>query len=361
MAVLRSDWLTQGPAIDRFEKAVAEFTGAKYAVAVCNATAALHIACLAADLGQGKMLWTSPNTFVASANCALYCGAQIDFVDVDPNTYNLSAEALERKLARSAPPEVLVPVHFAGQSCDMVEISRIAREAGVATIIEDASHAVGGFCNGKPVGACEYSDMTVFSFHPVKIITTGEGGMVLTNREDLYRRLQLFRSHGITRNPSLMRGEPKGAWYYEQVELGYNYRITDMQAALGASQLKRLPDFIEARLRLVARYDRELAGLPLTLPTQANYARSAHHLYPVQVHGDRRKIFEKLRADKIEVNVHYIPVHTQPYYAKQGFKAGDFPVAEGYYERAISLPMYAALTDEDQTRVINSLRKILQE
>lgn len=367
MAVLRSDFLTQGPAIDRFEAAVAAYCGAKYAVAVCNATAALHIACLAAGLKAGDRLWTSPNTFVASANCGLYCGAAIDFVDIDPLTFNLDAAALEAKLDAAAKagtlPKILVPVHFAGQSCDMERISRAARRHGVI-VLEDASHAVGAKYKGRPVGDCAFSDMAVFSFHPVKIITTGEGGMVLTNRKDLYEKLARLRTHGITRDPAFMQGESHGPWYYQQVDLGFNYRMTDLQAALGASQMTRLDAFVARRAALAERYDRLLAGLPLDLPGRVPGAESSHHLYVVRLKperaGERRRVFESLRADGIGANLHYIPVHTQPYYRGLGFREGDFPVSEDYYRRAISIPLYPGMTDADQDRVIAALEKALR-
>lgn len=359
VAVLRSDWLTQGPAIDRFEKAVAEYCGAKHAVAVSSGTAALHVACLAAGLGHGDVLWTSPNSFVASANCALYCGARVEFVDIDARTYNLSVELLEAKLVAAeragSLPKVVVPVHFAGQSCEMERIGELAERYGF-TVLEDASHAVGGTYRGVKVGACLHSEMTVLSFHPVKIITTGEGGMVLTNRDDLAERLRLLRTHGITRDPELMEGTPHGDWYYEQVMLGYNYRITDIQAALGASQLERIDAFVMRRHALAARYDEALAGLPVTTPWQHPDAYSAFHLYPIRVPNDkgragRKEVFDRLRAAGVNVNVHYIPIHTQPFYRKMGYTDGDFPEAEAYYSEAISLPMYASLTDEEQDRV----------
>lgn len=365
--ILQSDWLTQGPAIERFEKAVAEFTGAKYGVAVNSATSALHLACLAAGLKQGDYLWTSPNTFVASANCGLYCGSKVDFVDIHPQTFNLSIEELEDKLesAKRAGklPKVVIPVHFAGQSCEMERIARLASEYNFE-IIEDASHAIGGLYRNIPVGSCVYSAMTVFSFHPVKIITTGEGGMVLTNREDLYRKLLLLRSHGITRDPESMEKKPDGPWYYQQIDLGYNYRITDIQAALGYSQLGRIDEFIARRRYLAERYNRLLADLPLTTPWEHPDCKSAYHLYVVRLKLDEikkthRQVFEELRRAGIMVNLHYIPVHTQPYYQKIGFKQGDFPEAERYYREAVSLPMYYGLSDEEQDYVVDTLRTIL--
>lgn len=366
--VLRSDWLTQGPTIDQFEKAIAQYCGAKYAVAVNSATSALHIACLAAGLSAGDTLWTSPNTFVASANCGLYCGAGIDFVDIDPRTYNLSVSALEMKLVlarkNGSLPKVVIPVHFSGQSCEMDRIFELATEYGFV-VIEDASHAIGGKYQGAPVGDCRFSDMTVFSFHPVKIITTGEGGMVLTNRKDLYERLVRLRSHGITRVPELMTGESHGPWYYQQIELGFNYRITDIQAALGLSQMQRLDEFVSSRHRLVKRYNESLRDLPAITPYQHPDTYSAFHLYVIRLKLDlisksHRQVFEGLRARNIQVNLHYIPVHTQPYYADLGFRSGDFPESESYYGEAISLPLYSSLTDDDQDRVIATLREVLQ-
>jgi UDP-4-amino-4,6-dideoxy-N-acetyl-beta-L-altrosamine transaminase len=362
--VLRSDWLTQGPAIPRFERTVAEYCGVKYAVAVSNATAALHIACLAADLRDGDSLWTSTNTFVASANCALYCNASVDFVDIDPQTYNLSVDALEQKLTvaekQGKLPKAIVPVHFSGQSCEMDRIAALAQRYGFC-VIEDASHAIGANYQGKPVGSCQFSDMAVFSFHPVKIITTGEGGIVLTNREDLYEKLIRLRSHGITRNPDLMEGESHGLWYYQQLELGLNYRMTDIQAALGASQMQRLDEFAERRRFLAQRYSELLRDFPLVLPWQHPDTESSWHLYVIRLKLDKmnkthRQVFEELRQSGIGVNLHYIPVHTQPYYQKLGFNWGDYPQAEQYYREAISIPLYYGLTLEDQDRVVEVLQ-----
>lgn len=364
-AVLRSDWLTQGPAIERFERAVADYCGARFAVATCNATAALHIACLAAGLEPGGLAWTTPNTFVASANCVLYCGAQVDFVDIEPHTYNLSPTALEAKLEQAARdgrlPRVLIPVHFSGLPCDMEAIDRLARRYGV-TVIEDAAHAIGARHGAKPVGAGEFSAMTVFSFHPVKIITTGEGGMVVTNSEELYEKLKRLRSHGITRETRFMEGTPDGDWYYEQIELGFNYRMTDIQAALGASQMRRLDDFVARRRELAARYDRLLEAMPVTRQAHPDGVASAHHLYVVRVPGDEakhRQVFHGMRENGIGVNLHYIPMHTQPYYRRLGFRPGDFPNAEAYYREAMSLPLYYGLREEDQDRVARTLEMLL--
>lgn len=366
VAVLKSDFITQGPAIARFEEAVARFTGAKHAVAVSNATAALHIGALALGLGPGDRLWTSPNTFVASANCALYCGAQVDFVDVDPRTYNLDVDKLEAKLAQAARdgtlPKVLVPVHFSGQPCEMDRISALCKRHGVR-VMEDASHAIGAEFQGGKIGCLPHAELTVFSFHPVKILTTGEGGMLLTQDTDLYEKLIRLRSHGITRDPRFMRGQPEGPWYYQQVDLGYNDRMTDIQAVLGASQMEKLPAFLARRRELAARYDRLLADLPLILPWQHPDTLSAWHLYVVQVDEARTpvtrlEVYEGLRQRAIYPQVHYIPVHTQPWYQDLGFKPGDFPEAERYYSRALSLPMYYSLSDADQDRVVAALREI---
>lgn len=367
--VLKSDWLTQGPTIERFEATMAERCEAGFGVAVCNATAALHIACLAAGLGEGDWLWTSPNTFLASANCGRYCGADVDFVDIDPLTWNLDVNALKHKLESAERegklPKVLVAVAFSGQSCDMRAIAELSRRYGFV-VIEDASHAVGASYAGRPVGCGEYADMTVFSFHPVKIVTTGEGGLVLTNSPERAEHLRRLRSHGMTRDPVQMDAPSHGPWYYQQIELGFNYRITDMQAALGLSQLNKLDGFLARRRQLVARYQVLLADLPLTLPTPQPEAESAWHLYVVRLQTERlqhshRQIFEGLRAAGIGVNVHYIPVHLQPYYRDLGFAAGDFPQAEAYYAQAISLPLFPAMTDEQQDFVADQLRRLLTD
>lgn len=367
VSVLKSNWLTQGPATERFEQTVAEYCGAKYAVAVTNATAALHISCLAAELGSGDWLWTSPNTFVASANCGLYCGARVDFIDIDPQTYNLSVDQLEQKLIAAERlgtlPKVVVPVHFAGQSCEMDRIAELAQKYGFL-VLEDASHAIGARYKGQPVGSCQYSDLAVFSFHPVKIITTGEGGMVVTNRADLYEKLIRLRTHGITRKPELMQGKSHGLWYYQQLELGFNYRMTDIQAALGTSQMQRLDKFVSRRQQLAQRYDQYLQVLALTTPYQHLDTNSSWHLYIIrlqleQVTKTHRQVFESLRNAGIGVNLHYIPVHSQPTYKQLGFQWGDFPQAEQYYREAISLPLYFGLTEEDQDRVVKTLRDVL--
>jgi UDP-4-amino-4,6-dideoxy-N-acetyl-beta-L-altrosamine transaminase len=363
-SVLKSDYLTQGPWIAKFENAVAEACGSPHAVAVNSATSALHIACLALGLGPGDVLWTSPNTFVASANCALYCGADVDFVDIDPQTYNMSVAALRVKLEAAKTigrlPKIVVPVHFAGQPCDMEEIGALAKAYGFR-VIEDASHAVGATYKNGPVGNCRYSDVTVLSFHPVKIITTAEGGMALTQDEGLAESMRRLRTHGITRDPALMSKETEGAWYYQQITLGLNYRMTDMQAALGCSQLTRLKDYIARRHVLAQRYDEKLSGLPLDCPKQPADSQSALHLYPIVLHdASRRKaVFDALREAEIGVNVLYIPVHTQPHYAARGFKPGDFPASERYYAGTIALPMFPTLTFQDQDYVIHTLKRIL--
>jgi len=367
IAVLKSVNLTQGPNIPAFEQSVLTHTGAKHAVAVNSATSALHIACLALGLGSGDWLWTTPNTFVASANCGLYCGAQVDFVDIDPHTYNLCPIKLEEKLIAADKagklPKVVVPVHLAGQPCDMAAIHALGQKYGFR-IIEDASHAIGGKYKGEPIGNCCYSDITVFSFHPVKIITTAEGGMALTNSHELATRLGLLRSHGITRDPALMTQPTDGPWYYQQVALGYNYRMTDIQAALGVSQMTRLRHYVGRRHEIAERYSQLLADLPLTLPWQHPDSYSAYHLYVIRLQLDQTRathlqVFEALRAKDIMVNLHYIPVHTQPYYQKMGFKTGDFPAAELYYREAISIPMHPTLTNAEQDQVASVLREAL--
>ncbi|SDX53965.1 UDP-4-amino-4,6-dideoxy-N-acetyl-beta-L-altrosamine transaminase [Roseicitreum antarcticum] len=361
-AVLRSDFLTQGPAIPAFETAIATRTGAAHAVAVNSATSGLHIACMALDLGPGDLLWTVPNTFVASANVGLYCGADVDFVDIDPQTYLMCPKALGAKLdaAKRAGrlPKVLIPVHFAGQTADMAAIGALARAHGVR-VIEDASHSIGASYQGAPVGGCAHSDITVFSFHPVKIITTAEGGCATTNDADLARRMVLGRSHGVTRDAAQMQDAgDQGGWYYEQISLGYNYRMTDIQAALGLSQLDRLDDFIARRHVLARRYDQLLAGLDVVRPVQSPDGHSALHLYPVQVQN-RARVFAALRADGIGVNVHYIPVHTHPFWRARGFDWGAFPVSEGFYHRAISLPLHTRLTEVEQDQVVTALTRAL--
>lgn len=364
--VLHSDWLTQGPAIEAFEKKVANYCGARYAVAVTNATSALHIACKAADLGEGDVLWTSPITFTASANCGRYCGADVDFVDIDDKTYNMSVAELRHKLEIAVKkPKIVIPVHLAGQSCDMEAIKALADEYGFK-IIEDASHATGADYKNTKVGSCCYSDMTVFSFHPVKIVTTGEGGIVLTNNKELYEKLKLYRSHGITRDSDLMTQEADGPWYYQQIELGFNYRMTDMQAALGCSQMDSLDEFVARRRYLVKRYNEKLKNLPLRTPYQDEATNPSWHIYIIRVDFtkvklSKKEIFARMRDRGIVLNLHYIPVHTQPYYQKLGFQKGDFPVSEKYYEEAITLPLYYDLTDEQQDEVIEALKEVLAE
>lgn len=361
-AVLTSDFLTQGPVVPRFEAAVAGACGAAHAVAVNSATSALHIACMAVGLGPGDWLWTVPNTFVASANVGIYCGAQVDFVDIDTQTYCMCPMALAEKLrtaeATGRLPKVLIPVHFAGQSADMAAIGALAKRYGIR-VIEDASHAIGASYRDAPVGDCAHCDITVFSFHPVKIITTAEGGVALTQQSDLAQKMMLHRSHGVTRDPDLMVGAgAAGGWDYQMVTLGYNYRMTELQAALGLSQMDRLVPFVARRRQLAARYDRMLGNLPLTRPAQDPNGASAYHLYPILV-DDRRPVFDALRAAGIGVNVHYIPVHTQPFWQERGFAPGDFPQAEAYYDRAISIPLYAGLSDRDQDTVVAALGRVL--
>jgi len=364
--VLKSDFLTQGPQVPLFEKTVAEYCGVELGVAFNSATSALHIACLALNLGAGDWLWTSPNTFVASANCGLYCGAQIDFVDIDPQTYNLCVVALEQKLVEAKTknklPKIVIPVHFAGQSCDMKRIHELSQQYGFK-IIEDAAHAIGGKYRGQSVGNCRYSDITVFSFHPVKIITTAEGGLATTNQAELAEKMQLLRSHGITRNPDLMT-KNDGGWYYEQIDLGFNYRMTELQAALGVSQMQRLDDFVAIRHQLQQRYDTLLKDLPLITPHQDKDSYSALHLYPIQLELDKMtkthsQVFDELRQNDLGVNLHYIPVHTQPYYQNMGFRQGDFPNAERYYSREISIPLFQGLNFEMQDQVVDIIKKVL--
>ena len=362
--VLKSDFLTQGPVVAVFEATLAKKVGAAHAVAMNSATSALHVAVAALDLGPGDLMWTSPITFVASANCGRYVGADVDFVDIDPGTFNMCPKALAAKLDRAKAvgrlPKVIVPVHMCGQSAAMHEIAKLVRPLGIR-IVEDASHAVGGSYMGQPVGSCKYSDITIFSFHPVKIITTAEGGMALTNDSNLAARMERLRSHGITRDAGLMTQEPDGPWYYQQLELGWNYRMTDMQAALGLSQLTRLAEFVDLRNALAERYDSLLAELPLDVPRQMVGVRSAFHLYVVLLHDPvrHRAVFEALRADGIGANLHYIPVHLQPYYRDLGFSQGDFPAAEKYYKRAISIPLHFRLSETEQDTVVASLRYAL--
>ena len=364
--VLKSDFLTQGPAIEKFEKCVAEYCGAKYAVAVTNATSALHIACLAAGLGKGDVLWTSPITFTASANCGRYCGADVDFVDIDPSTYNMSVDELEKKLQKIAvKPKVVIPVHLAGQSCDMDKIYKLSQEYGFK-VIEDASHAIGADYKSTKIGCCKYSDLTVFSFHPVKIVTTGEGGMDLTNDKELHEKLLLYRSHGITRDTKLMTRPVDGPWYYQQIELGFNYRMTDMQAALGYSQMQKVDEFVSRRRYLAKRYDELLKNINnIQLPDQNEDTDSSWHLYVVRVDFSKisktkQQIFAEMKDRGICLNLHYIPVHTQPYYKNMRFEDGDFPNSEKYYEEAFTLPLYYSLTDEQQDYIVKNLVEVLQ-
>jgi UDP-4-amino-4,6-dideoxy-N-acetyl-beta-L-altrosamine transaminase len=364
--VLRSEFLTQGFQVPAFEASVARYVGAPYAIAVNSATSALHMACLALDLGPGDWLWTSPNSFVASANCGLYCGAQVDFVDIDPKTYNISSQALADKLERAKRegrlPKVVIPVHFAGQSCDMTAIAALAREYGFK-VVEDASHAIGSRWQSTNVGACQHSDITVFSFHPVKIITTAEGGLLTTRDAAIAQRLAELRSHGITREASRFERSDQGAWYYEQQELGFNYRMTELQAALGVSQMNELDRFIARRHALVARYEDGLKRLPVLRPWQHRDSHSAFHLYVIQVvegsRMNRRQLLDALRSAGILVNVHYIPIHLHPFYERMGFRAGELPVAEAYYDRAISLPLYAGLSESDQNFVIRKIEEFV--
>lgn len=378
--VLNSAWLTQGPVVKKFEDSIIGFTGGKYATAVNSATSALHIACLAMNVGPGDLVWTSPNTFVASANCALYCGANIDFVDIDPQTYNMSIESLKKKLKNAEKnnklPKVVIPVHFAGQPCDMAEIYNLSKKYNFK-IIEDASHAIGAsynFVEENPknlteksiqkikIGSCKHSDITVFSFHPVKIITTGEGGMAMTNDQNLDARMKLFRSHGVTRDEKFMTRPSDGAWYYQQIDLGYNYRMSDIQAAIGFQQTKRINKYVSRRHNIAECYDKSFQDVPINIPWQLPNTYSSYHLYVVTLNESinfeqHSKIFNVLRANGIGVNLHYIPVHTHPYFKSLGFKKGDFPVSENYYKRAISLPMYPTLLDVEQDLVIKSIKE----
>lgn len=368
--VLKSDFLTQGPQVPLFEASIKKAVNVDYALAVNSATSALHIACLALGVGKGDVVWTTPITFVASANCALYCGADIDFVDINCDTYNLCADKLEQKLIHTKAnnlllPRVVIPVHLCGQPCEMDKIHKLSKEYGFS-IIEDASHAIGGKYKNKPIGNCEYSDITIFSFHPVKIVTTAEGGVATTNSKELAKKMDLFRSHGITRDESLMTTDAAnhGSWYYQQVELGFNYRMTEMQAALGVSQMSRLHDFVATRNALAANYDQLLKDLPLITPKQIDDSYSGRHLYVIRLKLNKislshKEVFEQLREKGIGVNLHYIPVHTQPYYKALGFVTGQFIESEKYYTDAISIPLFHTMTQEQQNKVVSILTEVL--
>ena len=361
---LKSDWITQGPMIEKFENKLSNYTSAKYVSALNSATSALHIACLSMGVGKGDIVWTSPVTFVASANCALYCGAEIDFVDIDDRTFNMSVSKLEEKLKQAKNfnrlPKVVIPVHLTGQSCDMEKIFELSKIYGFK-IIEDASHAIGGKYKNLPVGNCKFSDICVFSFHPVKIVTTAEGGACLTNSLELHEKIQMLRTHGITRNESLMKGDSHGPWYYEQIDLGYNYRMTDIQAALGFSQLDRLDEFISMRHKVANKYTELLKRVDVKLPYQHPDSYNSYHLFIIRVPKEKRKeLFVKLREANIGVNVHYLPVHMQPYYSSLGFSRGNYQSAENYYEEAISIPMFPTLKDEEIEYVCSKIKEFLQ-
>ncbi len=364
--VLKSNYLTQGPEVPKFEESISNFCGSSYTVAVTSATAALHLSCIALGLKKNDYLWTSPISFVASANCAKYCGAKVDFVDIDPNTYNLDPFLLEKKLVEANKenklPKIVVPVHLCGHSAEMEEIHNLSKKYNFK-IIEDASHAIGGKYKDNNIGNCKYSDITVFSFHPVKIITTGEGGIATTNDYDLAKKIRLLRSHGITRDQNEMISESHGDWYYQQIDLGYNYRMTDFQAALGTSQLKRISSFLKKRKEISKRYDEQLKGLPLKTPTEKSHVDSSRHLYVIRIDNNLSRlshyeIFHELRRLKVNVNLHYIPIHLQPFYSRLGFKKGDYPNSESYYNEAISLPIYVNLTEVDQNYIIKTIKKL---
>ena len=377
--ILKSDWLTQGPTVEKFEKAVTTYSGSKFATAVNSATSALHIACLALGLKKGDLVWTTPNTFVSTSNSAIFCGAKVDFIDIDTKTFNMSISELKTKLKHAKKinklPKILIPVHFAGQPCEMKEIYYLSKKYNFK-IIEDASHAIGSSyitANKKKgkihhhikTGSCRYSDITVFSFHPVKIITTGEGGMATTNSKSINAKLKLYRSHGITRNKKEMTSTPDGPWYYQQIDLGFNYRMNDIQAALGCKQIERIDNYIKKRHKIAHYYNRNLQKLPINLPFQIDHVYTAYHLYVITLHKklnpkEHLRIFKKLRKKGIGVNLHYIPVHTHPFYLKMGFKIGDFPNSEDYYKRAISLPMYPSLSRKDQDFVIKCVKDCFQ-
>lgn len=369
VAVLKSKFLTQGPVVQAFEAAIARKVEAEFAVAVNSATSALHLALLALNVGPRDTVWTSPITFVASANCARYCGADVDFVDIDPDTYNMSADALEQKLFEAqstggALPKVIIPVHMCGQSPEMERISELARRHDIK-IVEDASHAIGAAYNDMPVGNCAFSDISVFSFHPVKIITSGEGGMVVTNDSDLAEKIASLRGHGVTRDAAKMTKPSDGPWYYQQLELGFNYRMSELQAALGLSQLDRLDAFVSRRIELARRYDSLLQGLPIRTPKQRDDTRSAFHLYVIRINAVsapfHRAVFESIRSKGVGVNLHYIPVHLQPYYKNLEFELGDFPEAERYYQQAITLPLFPLMSEQDQDEVVKVLKESLDE
>lgn len=365
VTVLKSDFLTQGPAVEALERRIASYCDVRYAVAVSSATAGLHIAYQALGLKQGMRLWTTPNTFVATANAALYCGASVDFVDIDPFTYNMAVPALRMKLEQAdkkgSLPDIVAPVHFSGQSCQLDEIKALSQQYGFL-IVEDAAHCIGADFNGRKIGSCAYSNAAIFSTHPVKIITTGEGGIVTTNDEQMYQALLRLRTHGITRDPHLMQNKNEGAWYFEQVDLGYHYRITDMQCALGLSQMERLDSYVERRRALVARYNEKLAGLPIKLPYLQENCNSSWHLYVVVLKNEslsRREVFDRMRAKNIGVNVHYIPVYRHPYFHQFNYNPRNFPETEAYYNQALTLPLYPALTHEEQDYICEELAGII--
>lgn len=367
VSVLKSDFLTQGPQVPLFEKAVSSYCGASFGLAVNSATSAIHLACIALGLGKGDWLWTSTNSFVASANCALYCGAKVDFVDIDSKTYNISVVELENKLIQAKQdnvlPKILIPVHFAGQSCNMKKIHSLSKSYGFK-VIEDASHAIGGKYLNQSIGSCQYSDITVFSFHPVKIITTAEGGVATTSSKKLYEKMLLIHNHGITRDEALMTRESDGGWYYQQIDLGFNYRMTELQAALGISQMLRLDEFVAKRHKLQEKYDELLEDSPVIRPYQDKDCYSSLHLYPIQIdlnktNKNQKQVFDEIRNRGIGVNVHYIPIHMQPYYEQFGFKRGDFPNAESYYKNTISLPLFHLMTQEEQKSTIKVVNEVL--